>query len=451
MYTVTEAAERLGVSRRRVYELIKDGSISASRFGNSWMVDDASLSARASTVNKRGGRPAKGSGRHEHRYTLMNRTYEVAELVYHDAAEAFTVVSEEKDLSRAPLGVLVRGPRFLAGAGTRDAGHINLAALNEWWRGKGLSANRPDLARLLADAGVDVSEKLILRNLGLSLSDQYWIRPANSGLTWENINFFTNGFDDAGFLLGASGTSIHPDNTSDGVMPKHWCISDGRRVLLKGGTALLQEPCNEVIATELGRRLLTPGEFVPYTLTRERGPLESACPLFLTDTEEYIPAALVENTLEGSEYADPYHRYVTVCRQLGIADAEARLSRMIVIDDLMANTDRHWRNFGIVRDVETLECRIAPIFDTGTSLWCNREDLLLARDYTFEGRQFDPHPGRQLQYADVSWVDCAKLAGMPEFARGVLAESLLPPERIDRVCEGVAWRIARMERICDVW
>ena len=444
MLTVTEAADRLGVSRRRIYDLIQAGSLRASRFGNSWMVDEDSLGLREATVNKRGGRPAKGTGRNERRYTLMNRTHEVAELVYNDAVEAFTAVLEELDLSRAPMGTV-------GGCERPRNNHLDLTALNVWWRNKGPSPHRPDLVRLLDGTGLMLPDKLVLRNLGLSLSDQYWIRPFESGLSWEAVNFFTNDFDESGLDVAGIGNPIHPDNTTDGVLPKHWGVRDGKHVLFKGCMNLDQEPCNEVIATELCRRLLPDNSYVTYTLVREHGVLKSACPLFLSDTEEYIPAASVEEARDVVDYLDSYHHYVAVCRSLGIEDTEERLSQMIVIDDLMANMDRHWRNFGIVRDVETLACRIAPIFDTGTSLWCNREDLLLARDFTFESRQFDPHPGRQLQFADVSWVDCGKLAGMPEFARGVLAESLLPPERIDRICEGITWRIERMERICDVW
>lgn len=95
----------------------------------------------------------------------------------------------------------------------------------------------------------------------------------------------------------------------------------------------------------------------------------------------------------------------------------------------MANTDCHWRNFGIVRNVETLECRVAPIFDTGTSLWCDREDLLRSRDFTFVGRQFELHPGRQLRLADLEWLDMAPLQSLDEYAREVLANSDENPAR----------------------
>ena len=33
-----------------------------------------------------------------------------------------------------------------------------------------------------------------MKCFGLSLSDQYWIKPINSKLTWDKINFFNNKF-----------------------------------------------------------------------------------------------------------------------------------------------------------------------------------------------------------------------------------------------------------------
>lgn len=437
MIDANEAAERLGVSRRRVYALISFGQLEAERVGNAWVLDEGSVDAHAKTVNKKGGRPAKGSGPNDLCFLLMNRSHIVAELVYNGAGDVFTGVKGMFERSRMPLGI----------ASTRKA--LDLTALNAWWRERGLRADRPDLRQLLEAAGADIPEQLLVRNLGLSLSDQYWIAPVEEDIRWEDVNFFHNGYEALAEEPGSSSLRRHPDNTSDGMLPKHWGIKDGVRVLYKGGTEFGQEPCNEVIATELYRRLLSAGEFVPYELTRSRGALESKCAQFLRDDEEYIPAVYVAKIRPREEHVSQYHHFVACCKELGITDAERSLWHMMVGDDILANTDRHWRNFGVVRNVETLECRLAPIFDSGTSLWCKHPELLTARDFTYESKQFDPHPGRQLQYADVSWFKAEALDGFVDFARGVLAESMLPAERIDLVCEGLAWRIERMRHIAE--
>lgn len=45
---------------------------------------------------------------------------------------------------------------------------------------------------------------------------------------------------------------------------------------------------------------------------------------------------------------------------------------MLVVDYLIVNGDRHWNNFGVIRDAQTLEyLGMAPIYDSGASLWYN--------------------------------------------------------------------------------
>jgi hypothetical protein len=51
------------------------------------------------------------------------------------------------------------------------------------------------------------------------------------------------------------------------------------------------------------------------------------------------------------------------------------MDEMIAIDYLIGNTDRHTGNFGIIRDADTLQwLKIAPIFDSGNSLFYNERD-----------------------------------------------------------------------------
>ena len=51
---------------------------------------------------------------------------------------------------------------------------------------------------------------------------------------------------------------------------------------------------------------------------------------------------------------------------------------MIVLDFLIGNEDRHFNNFGLIRNAVTLEwIGVAPIFDCGTSLWYNTQESLI--------------------------------------------------------------------------
>lgn len=48
---------------------------------------------------------------------------------------------------------------------------------------------------------------------------------------------------------------------------------------------------------------------------------------------------------------------------MGVKNIEKFLDRMIVLDYIIANEDRHFNNFGLLRNAETLEWSgAAPIF-----------------------------------------------------------------------------------------
>ena len=56
--------------------------------------------------------------------------------------------------------------------------------------------------------------------------------------------------------------------------------------------------------------------------------------------------------------------------KLGIPRVKQDVDAMLQFDYLINNTDRHFGNFGFIRNVNTLEFQgVAPIFDNGNSLW----------------------------------------------------------------------------------
>ena len=73
--------------------------------------------------------------------------------------------------------------------GTADRG-----LLNEWWTDRSIPASRSGIREALETMGLSNTGALLVRCYGLSLSDQYWICPEDSGLTWDRINFFDHDF-----------------------------------------------------------------------------------------------------------------------------------------------------------------------------------------------------------------------------------------------------------------
>lgn len=431
--TIAEASRMLGVSTERVRQLVNRGTLAAEQVAGIWLIDEGSVAARVRN-NPGPGRPSsKPKGKSTAKYLLMSRNHEVLAFKFDASTGEFFDTDEIIDAKRAPLSVMSpRGKK------------ASSAALSYWWAHRAIPKARHGIEAKLVELGIADTYDLPFKSMGLSLSDQYWIKPYDSDVHWHDVNFFENDFIEAEVQDWMADVGLDsPDNTSDGVLSKRWVCRNGVRTLLKGGTLLEQEPYNEVIATELFSRLLNEGDYVPYHLEEWGGTLVSACPNFVGPTEELIPAYYVNDILPRVSHRDDYRHYVECCASLGVDDIEDALAKMIVCDDIMANTDRHWRNFGLIRDVETLEYRPAPLFDTGSSLWCRLTTRELAyAPFAVDMRPFYEDADRQLRLeSNTSWLDFDKLSGFPEWATDLLDENPSMYGRTDFIYEGLQKRI----------
>ena len=379
-------------------------------------------------------------------FDLMNKNRRVLSFEYDSTLHAATAIVSLGEVAWAP-------PAILSNEGTTD-----LVALNTWWRHRGIPASRHQIERLLLSLSLDSTTVLAEESLGLSLSDRYWIRPAHSELAWEDVNFFDNDFsDELGMLTleapsaGAHANLMSPNSTAGGNLQKKWVISAGQRQLIKGAAGLFgQEPFNEVAATSLHRRLLAVNDFVPYALVFDKRGIYSSCPEFLRPNEEFIPAHDLVHTLLDRHGAVTYPQVLGAFVAAGLNETHVKetLAKMFLCDYLIANYDRHLRNFGAIRNVETLEyTRMAPIFDCGASLWCWQRHLAYPQDWEYVAPPFGEgmEPLSQVKLFDeYTWFDASHLAGWPDEAAVILSkDDIIPQRRIEAIR-------AELERRCRV-
>lgn len=431
------ASQRLGVSVSRVHQLIQSGVLPAQRCGGKWLIDDISIEVRASSPAK-SGRPRRIEVESLQRYILMSRGHEVLELAYDPRNREFTDTREVFDAARAPVGCV--SPRGSMASGD---------ALTLWWRRRCVPHARRGIEGRLEELGLSREGQLPFTNSALSLSDQYWIKPAGSDARWEDVNLFDNEFlrPVAADWFAGIGLEHSPDSTSPGKLPKRWTMRDGRRILLKGGQGLYQEPYNEVVASALYRSLLSEGDYVPYTLVKvPDGSAASSCDAFVTAEEEFIPAWQVSRALTRPEHRSRYAHYIECCAKLGEPHAEDRLSKMLVCDDILANSGRSWSDFGLIRNVETLECRCAPLFDCGDSLWFDASLYQLERrDFRFASGPFRDTPKKQLHLVnDWDWLDIRKLEKFARQAENILVRNPALGRRSKLIAEGIRHRISQL-------
>lgn len=330
--------------------------------------------------------------------------------------------------------------------------YVNRSMLNDWWSGRSIPASRDGLLEALESMKISTSNELIAKNFGLSLSDQYWMKPIDSHLEWKDINFFTNDFsDDVGKALISGefhGNFMSPNNTSDGWLRKKWTIAGGKRVLLKAGSAgYQQEPLNEVLANIICRRLKI-ADYTKYDLQYTEDYAFSVCENFITEDTELAMAKMVMEVQKQRGNISDYQHYVNCCDSLGLNVIPA-LDDMLVLDFIICNQDRHYNNFGIIRNVHSLQVeKAAPIFDTGTSAFVNAADVRIGNKAVNKSKPFRKYHEEQIQLvSDIEKYDFSALKGIEEEYDQILKESpFMHESRRDKL---VLWIQKRTQNIIN--
>lgn len=372
----------------------------------------------------------------------MNKNMEVLVAQYNSASKFFDEIIEIKNIEYAPYIF----KKIYDNKSNKDLCII----LSDWFKGRGIPSWRDKLDLLLYRLNIDRPEELLDKSFGLSLADQYWLKPFNSNIKYEDINFFDNDFDSADFLeatftnsniINISESSFKtPNNTTDGMLKKTWIIEDGKRYLLKGGykNDVLQ-PFNEVLASKICDRLGF--NHVTYTIDIVKEKVVSKCSCLTNKDIEIIPAYQIMYGEEKNNNIEDYENYIRILNKNGIKNAREKIENMFILDFIIMNEDRHLNNFGIIRDVNTLKwIDVCPIFDNGQSLNITSydNDTIIVNS---EGRFFyEVKPFDQIIkiVKDINRVDISKLDGIVEEFDELLHQyqniTNMSDDRINKLC-----------------
>ena len=231
--------------------------------------------------------------------------------------------------------------------------------------------NRAFVEDILRSYNLTLNDKkgVIDVSKGLSLTDDYWIVQDQS-LDFDKYNLFDNEFSDVLSLVAFTGYSSKvkglfssPELSTNGMLPKTWRIINNEVFLYKGSTSYLgaintgMEPYSEYYAAQIAETLGY--NHVKYNLDIWKDQVVSICPLFTTKDISYVPIVLVIK----SGGIKSVFNYI---KELGF---QTDLSNLLLFDAITANQDRHFGNFGLLRDNNTGKyIGLAPIFDNGESL-----------------------------------------------------------------------------------
>ncbi|MDR1164429.1 MAG: hypothetical protein LBO66_00895 [Deltaproteobacteria bacterium] len=385
------------------------------------------------------------------KFELMRKDKQVAVMEL-SVKRDFTLVDSITrviDLERMPIGS--RRP-----ISAKPAPH----KLEDWINERCIPKERYGLKTLVDDLGLPRPNQLLLDSLGLSLSAQYWMRPFENGVLWKDVNFFQNEFSNklGEALLGNSKdvkrrSFLSPDASSSGVLPKRWIISEGKRILMKGGKSpFFQEPINEVAASRVMAMLGI--ERVNYEMMVSRGKTYSLCETFVDVDTDFVSAYYIADMCSNmpSDMSRRYDVFLGWCEKRGIPGAREALDKIFIADFILFNTDRHFNNFGALRDANTLEWKgFSTVFDTGNCLWndVDAKDIILQE--IGECKPFRDNFQKQLLHvSDFSWVDLGALKAIPDEISGLLGDvGNLSPERVGKIRQWLEWRVKYLENVIN--
>ena len=248
-----------------------------------------------------------------------------------------------------------------------------------------ISLNKYNIENLLSYFNCSTPEQLLLNNLGLSLTDNYWVKPYDSEYTWDKVNLYDNfTCDEIGdYQLETNPTipsyarTFSPGASLQGVLAKKWIKDDLNNIyLLKCNRYISQPIVNEVIASQI-HAMQNKFPFVNYSLTHtghNQDQYGCKCKNFTSKNIEFLSAYEVCNSDKKPNDVSYYDFFINICVKNGLIaeDVDSFLQYQILSDYSITNIDRHFSNFGVLRDVNSLKfIGMAPIFDNGNSMFFN--------------------------------------------------------------------------------
>lgn len=365
-----------------------------------------------------------GEEMEEKMFSLMHRDDPVCAITIDAVSGSIVRVAKPTDPELLPLG-----------------GSIDSAMLKKWWQRRAVPMGQGKIQRILEQLGIATPQEYLVKNLGLSLTDHYWIKPLDMELGWNDINLFTNDFrdpvGDMQFGIEAvqelPANAFSPSSSVQGELRKKWLITDGKRCLVKGNHGgNSQESLNEVVATLLHKKQAKQ-LYVTYNTMRlgDHQQIFCICESFTSDAIELLPAIDIVESRKKDNAMSMYEHFIAVCLAHGLEEAKVRsfLEYQILTDFILTNTDRHMNNFGVLRDTKTLKfIGMAPIFDSGNSMFWQSPKLPEYDDLTkVKVNSFRTTEKQLLGYVqDRQQVDISKLPTEEELRSIYALDPLIP-------------------------
>jgi transcriptional regulator with XRE-family HTH domain len=268
----------------------------------------------------------------------------------------------------------------------------------KWLERRVIPKNRTFVEEILKTLGIAVNDTKGIIDVckGLSLNDSYWVVPKGFAGKFSEYNLYENRFSEMLSLVAYTGIgqshgafSTSPELTTNGMLRKGWRFIENDGIYLyKGGTSGYantgKEPFSEFYACQVAKAMGL--DAAAYDLENWKGILASKCKLFTDINTAFVPMGRIVR--EGGLKA--VLEYAATLGQ----DFTESIKSMLVLDAVIYNEDRHFGNFGVLRDNKSgAIIRPAPLFDHGLSLFCYAMDDDLVNIAEYAKTRTTPYSG----------------------------------------------------------
>ena len=236
---------------------------------------------------------------------------------------------------------------------------------DSWLETRAIDSHRAN-SRLLKKA-LRLAEKddisTVLHVNAATITDTYWVRAIGSKLKYEDVRFNNDYFSNLALkgLYSSFNSAANrkdtktPELTNIGSFEKCWKLKDGKWWIYK--SANQKEQFSELFVYELGKVL---GMNMAHY---ERGD-KCVKSLDFTDSAKVIFEPATAFMGDEEDYIKVVEKLKELC-----PNAIPDYIKMIFLDTITANPDRHTGNFGFMRDAESGELiGLAPNFDNNMAL-----------------------------------------------------------------------------------
>lgn len=293
------------------------------------------------------------------KYTLMNKDVPVLEIELKEG-EFFSYTFTEK--------------KWI----TPELKPFGYETFSKWLSYRKAPKHRKHIDKIIKELKISGDISFIDVTNAASLNDTYWVKSEETPKTWNEVSLYRNEFDvliSEAALNGVndslSFSKTSPELTTDGLFAKCWIKENNGIYLIKRGSETYKrEYLCEFYAGQIAEKICA--NSVKYEVVNFSDNPASKCKAFTTEEIGFVPMYRLTGHVEDEE---KIKTCIEKTSELGCEDA---FKKMLVLDSLIFNEDRHLGNFGFVYDNDKLKIiDFAPVFDHNRSMFFAANDVEL--------------------------------------------------------------------------